>query len=103
MEFDTQVATDPPRVSESTSDGTIVLYVQSLDNLAPWFLLLIKQTMPGGDTSTFGIWIRSPMSILKYTELQAGNVVIHKASNISSGMSFDQPHEQNNNMFKGPW
>ena len=57
------------------------------------FLLLIKQTMPGGYMSTLGFGIRSLMFIIHpevHSEFQAGNFVIRKTPNISSGMSTDQ-------------
>ena len=68
-------------------------------------LLLIKQTMPGGYMSTFGFGIRSLMFIIHlevHSEFQAGNFVIRKTPDVSSGMSIDQAHEQNNSLVKGP-
>ena len=55
--------------------------------------------------STLGFGIRSLMFIIHpevYSEFQAGNFVIQKTPNVSSGMSTDQAHEQNNSLVKGP-
>ena len=61
-------------------------------------LLLIKQSMPGGYyKSTLGIRIRSLTFMIHlgvHSEFQPANV--------SSGMSTDQAHEQNNSLVKGP-
>ena len=54
--------------------------------------------------STFGIYITlSHVQPEVHSEFQTGNFVIHKSSNVLSGMSIDQAQEQNNNMVKGPW
>ena len=55
--------------------------------------------------STFGFGIRSLMFIIHlevYSEFQAGKFVIRKTPDVSSGMSIDQAHEQNNSLVKGP-
>ena len=58
--------------------------------------------MPDGYMSTFGIGIRSLVLILKYTvSFEKGNL-FHKTPNVSSGMSVEQTHEQNNKIVKGP-
>ena len=83
-------------------DGNFVLYVESLDKLAPWFFAF--------DQINYARWL--PVNILDlnmlahvhpglHQEFQAGNFVIHKTPNVSSGMSIDQAHEQNNDMVKG--
>ena len=52
--------------------------------------------------STFGIGIRYLMFTLTYTVSFQKGTLFHKTPNVSSGMSVEQTHEQNNNMVKGP-
>ncbi len=52
--------------------------------------------------STFGIGIRYPVFTQKYTVSFNKGTLFHKTPNVSSGMSVEQTHEQNNNMVKGP-
>ena len=83
-------------------DGNFVLYVESLDKLAPWFFAF--------DQINYARWLPVNIRDLNmlaqvhpelHQEFQAGNFVIHKTPNVSSGMSIDQAHEQNNDMVKG--
>ena len=76
--------------------------VESLDKLAPWFFAF--------DQINYARWLPVNMRDLNmlahvhpelHQEFQAGNFVIHKTPNVSSGMSIDQAHEQNNDMVKG--
>ena len=52
--------------------------------------------------STFGIGIRQLVFTLKYTVSFNKGTLFHKTPNVSSGMTVEQTHEQNNNMAKGP-
>ena len=55
--------------------------------------------------SILGFGVRSLMFMInpeENSEFQAGNFVIRKTPNVSSGMSIDQAHEQNNSLVKGP-
>ena len=81
-------------------DGTIVLYIQSLDSFAPWLFVF--------DQRNYARWlhvnIRDTLSQVHpglQSEFQAGSFVFHKSSNLSSDMSIDHAHENNNNMVKG--
>ena len=83
-------------------DENFVLYVESLDKLAPWFFAF--------DQINYARWLPVNIRDLNmlahvhpelHQEFQAGNFVIHKTPNVSSGMSIDQAHEQNNDMVKG--
>jgi hypothetical protein len=83
-------------------DGNFILYVESLYKLVPWFFAL--------DQTNYARWlpvhIRDLATLSQvlpevHSEFQAGNFVIHKTPNVSSGMSIDQGHEQNNDMVKG--
>ena len=71
----------------ATCYRTLVLYIQSLDKLTTW-LFAFDQTNDARYMLTFGIRIRS-------LNFQEGNFVIHKSSNLSSGMSIDQTHKNN--------
>ena len=74
---------------------TLRSFVRQIRDMAFFW---IKQTM-----STFGIYITlSHVQPEVHSEFQTGNFVIHKSSNVLSGMSIDQAQEQNNNMVKGP-
>ena len=58
--------------------------------------------MPRGYMSTLGIGIRYLMFTLMYTVSFQKGTLFHKTPNVSSDMSVEQTHEQNNNMVKEP-
>ncbi|KAK0061126.1 hypothetical protein Bpfe_009287 [Biomphalaria pfeifferi] len=86
----------------SLRDGNFTLYLQTLEELAPWFFAL--------DQQNYGRWLSVHIHDMKklqggssmcYEDLMQGRFVLQKTSRPFSKMALDQAHEQNNAIIKG--
>ena len=86
----------------SLREGNFELYIESLQQLAPWFFLL--------DQTNYARWlpvhIRDMMSLKQLhpdieAQFVAGNFTVSKSNKDFSSISIDQAHEQLNALIKG--